>query len=420
MNNINFIYNKNNKFFIYIYVPCGGIFENEKNAGISHVLEHMVFKHSKDYSEKLMFSELTSIGSQYNASTDKDATIYHCISHIDNYKKVVDIMGSLITSPVFDKKEFEIEKKIIIEEINNNVELRMFNNLSLSTILDPDNAYNNLVEGSDETIKKMTIDDLKLYFRKYYKDFSIIINCDEKHKDDVKSYVYKIMGSPKQINFEHISNVLRLNVNKSNNGIYILDNKQKQYITYINFIGYPHMMLRENMILNFIKYFLVSCGLNSILMHELRNKRGLVYGVNISNEIYRYVGIFRLNLNSTNKNIKLILKVIFDVLNKLSKKGLSPELFKYYKKSYLNHMKLGFTNDKAKTEWYGKNIFYGKNISFDEFTNMINEINNEDIKTIGKQVFDLQKSGIFLLGSYKNTNILKKTIEDTIKDYGKV
>jgi predicted Zn-dependent peptidase len=417
MDNICFLYNNNKKFNIYIYASCGSIYENSKNSGISHVLEHMVLKHTKEYSENKLLDELTIIGGEYNAVTERDVTYYYCWSHIDNYKKVLDIMSSVSLNPVFKQNEFDIEKNVVIQEISSDIEQRIINNLSVYTILDKTNAYSYPIEGNVKTINNISIKDLTNYYNKNYKDVLIVVNCDKRYETEVKEYTYKLFGKSKKINFDKLSNVYNLNASKLASKIIVISEDSGSFTTFINFISFPQSMLRENTIINFIRYCLVSCGLKSILLYELRSKRGLVYSVSSINDIYRYIGILRFNITITNKNIMRILGVVFDVINKLKTHGLTPELFNYYKKSYLNHKKYDFTSDSYKTYWYGKNKFYGIEANYQDVIDIIKSITNQDIIDISNKVFNFKQIGILTNGNYGKGITIKNNIQNLLNSY---
>lgn len=413
MDNIQFIYNKNNRFNIYVYASCGSIFENNKNSGISHVLEHMLLKHTKQYNENKLLKELTKVGADYNAVTEKDLTYYYCWSHMNNYKKVLDIISSVALNPIFHKNEFELEKLVVLQEINGDNSDKLLNKFSLLTILGKDNAYIKPIDGNINSINKLTIKDLKLYFTKHYKNLLIVINCDEKYSSKVKDYVYKKFGLPQKINFDRLSNVFKLNVLDFTKQIIVLKDDVSASKTYINFISFPQSMLKENTIVNFIRYILISSGLKSILLTELRSKRGLVYSIQSMNDIYRYIGLLRFRITTTTKNILRIFSIFFNIINKIKKKGILS--LDYYKKSYLNHKRFDFTGDGYKTHWYGRNLFYGNTVLHTDLYKIINSITQEDIIQITNIVFNYDKIGILVNGNY-NINV-ENDIKDLIDSY---
>ena len=101
-----------------VWVKTGSRDENIENNGISHFLEHVVFKGSKKYpSAKIIADELDGMGSEHNAATSKDWTKYYIKSRSSDLEKVLDMLSDVVVNPILASEEIEREKGAIIEEI---------------------------------------------------------------------------------------------------------------------------------------------------------------------------------------------------------------------------------------------------------------------------------------------------------------
>jgi predicted Zn-dependent peptidase len=380
------------------------------------VLEHMVLKHTKDYTERKLLEEITSLGGSYNAVTDRDVTFYYIMTHINNYRKCMDIIKSVLTVPVFQKAELDIERKVVLEEVNRRRDADAdLLNLSYLTVLSPSNKYAQPIEGYEKTLQAITVNDLTQYFKEKYKDTMIVINCDAKSKDEVQRYALRTFGANKNVDFNRISDMYgNMDFSRS---VIIAQRGYKQYTTHITFPSFPRNMTKQNVVLGFIKYCLVSSGLYSILTFQLRSKRGLIYSVSAMNEIYRYLGVFRIVISTSDKHTDLIVSIVFDILNKMKTKGINSKVLKYFKHGYLNEQKYALTNDEFKTIWHGESMFYDCDISDTEYIDLVKSISNEDVKEIASTVFDFYKVGIMSYGRYKSLNVAKQLLEDLIDTY---
>lgn len=416
---LNFIYNNRDVFHIFIYVPAGSIYEPDELRGISHLLEHMVLKHTKEFNEKELLEEITILGGSYNAVTDRDATFYYIMTHKDNYKKSIDILHSVICEPIFKKYELDIERKVVLEEINKRIDsdLNLYN-LSYLTILEPTNKYTFPVEGSTKTLNNITVDDLTKYFRDHYKNFSVFINCDEKNKTEIENYTYHKFGKNQIYNFNDIS-MMYSNLN-FRTMLYVIPKKYTQYSTHIVFPGFIRSMVKENIILNFIKYCLVSAGLYSMLTYQLRSKRGLIYSIYSINEIYRYIGLFKFSILTSDKKTDHILSIIFDILYKLKRNGMTKKLMNYFKKGFLNEQKYALTNEEFKSILHSESTFYASNLSDEDYIKLIKNITTDDIKNIATKIFDFSKMGVLTYGNYTNDKIIKNKLINLINTYNTI
>jgi len=413
---INILNNKNDNFHIIIYVPAGSIYESDQNRGISHLLEHMVLKHTKQYNELGLLKEITALGGSYNAVTDRDTTFYYIMTNSENYKKACDILHSVIYEPVFLHHELDLERKIVLEEIDkrndNDAELM---NLSYLTVLKDDNKYAYPVEGSEKTLNNITTKDLVKYFKEHYSEFNVVVNCDYKIKNEVEKYVLHKFGPNKDVNFTNTG--MMFGSLSFDSRLFVIKRQYKQYTTHLLFPSFPRSMVKENAILTFIKYFLSSAGLYSILMFQLRTKRGLIYSISSMNEVYRYLGIIRFAISTSDKNTDQIINIVLDILYKISSNGLDKNTLNYYKKGFLNEQKYAFTSPEFITSLRGEQLFYDGDIEYSDYINIIKNITNDDIKNISKQVFDFNKLGILTYGKYNNIKSMEAKIIDLVDTY---
>ena len=412
---LNFIYNKKKLFHIFVYVPAGSIYEDENVLGISHMLEHMLFKHTKKYHEKELLEEITTLGGSYNAVTDRDTTFFYIMTHMDNYKKAIDIIHEITRRPVFTQKELELERKVVFEEINKHMDnkIKLFN-LSYLAILDVENKYVRPVEGSIKTLKSITVDHLNKYFDDTYNDVVVTMNCDVGEKKEVEKYANAKFGASSHLSFTKIKEIYNINFKSR---IIAVKDTAYQYSTHILFPSFPREMARENIILNFIRYCLASSGLYSILTYELRSKQGLVYNVHSMCESYRYIGIFRLIISTTSKETIKIVSLILNALQKLRENGMTKKMFNYYKKGIINQQKYAQTNDEFRTILHSEASFYGSNMDDDEYVKIVKNITINEVITVAKQIFDMKKIGIFTSGQYKSTNVIENSLIDAVQNF---
>jgi predicted Zn-dependent peptidase len=429
INQVNFLYNTNNLFIITVYVPCGSIYENydsnknKKIAGLSHFLEHLLFKHTENFTGSEILHEFTRIGGYYNASTDKDETMYYVKTLSENYKTAVDLLYDIVVKPVFLQDDINTERKIVLEELAQSKDdfSDTLYEESTTTLLSSNNIYTPSVIGKKTHLQTLNIKDIIKYYKQHYKDVMVVINCDKTFKTEIKRYVSSKFGDNKMISFYEPKLQLLADrfQNETNKRIRIEVNETYQYNTSILFPSFKFCNSYKNTLLNFVKFCLTDAGLYSILSYEIREKRGLVYSIKMSNERMRYLGILRVTFGTSNKDICGILKVILDIINNMKKHGLTYEQLEYFKDSYKNSIMYRFTNEEYRASWYGDNWFYGSKQTQDELIKAIDKINNNDVKRICKEVFCLDKIGFYTNGNYDNPQELYVSIKDIIETYSR-
>ena len=102
---------------INIGIKVGALYESIKEKGISHFIEHALFKGTKNRSDEELNEELEALGGEYNAYTDYDATVYTISCLMEEFENAVELLGDMIINPKFDKSEIEKERGVILSEI---------------------------------------------------------------------------------------------------------------------------------------------------------------------------------------------------------------------------------------------------------------------------------------------------------------
>jgi predicted Zn-dependent peptidase len=144
--------------------------ETDDIAGISHFLEHMVFKGSeKRPSTEIISKAADSIGAQYNAYTGKEYTVYYIKTSPDNFKLALDIVGDMVTKPLLSEKELKKEKGTIIQEAKmyeDNPNLSIFGHME--SVLYGKTPLGREIIGLIKSIKSTNSKKMRQYFEKYY------------------------------------------------------------------------------------------------------------------------------------------------------------------------------------------------------------------------------------------------------------
>jgi predicted Zn-dependent peptidase len=155
---------------VLVMVEAGSKYENKENNGISHFLEHMVFKGTpKRPQASLISKELDSLGAHYNAFTGQEYTGYYAKADARHFDRILDVVSDMYLNPLFDKAEIEKEKGVIIEE------MRMYQDLPqrhvhdvLAELLFPGQPAGWNVIGTEQTIKSFTRDHFVKYRSEHY------------------------------------------------------------------------------------------------------------------------------------------------------------------------------------------------------------------------------------------------------------
>lgn len=413
---LHMVTNKKHIFSMFVYVPSGSIYESPNQKGISHFLEHMMFRNKGESSN--ISKTLTSIGGKYNATTYKDTTCFFIVTTDEHYKEVIDMLHQITCMHNFSPSELQVERKVVLEELGQSGGLQSnVADLTYKSVLAASNKYTNSVIGTKHSLSSITMSDLKNYIKARYKNMMIMINCDYRTKQNVEKYVCKKFKICVGDKFKIDEPWLVKGSQAIEPKLIFINSSSPQYVTAMTFATFPGNLAKENVVLKFIQYCLTSSGLHSILNEAIRVKKGLVYTVSSYVDPMRYIGLFYIQFQSTNKRTDVIINLVLDMLNSLKTRGLTPKSFEYFMKSYKSTLKVKLSDEASRTEYHGLNTFYGATSDDNTMMHLVDTITNEDIRRVSQMAFDFHRLGILSIGYYDDLDNMNYQVEKVIMAY---
>ncbi len=299
---------------LQVTVNTGSIFENDKQRGISHFIEHMLFEGTKTRDSYTISREVESLGAEFGAFTSNSRTCYYTLSINKNFDKCLEIVHDILTNPLFDEKIVDKERKIILNEIRlREDEPRFFQWQVFTQTLFQKHPVKYPIIGFRDTVNKIKSKDLFEYFHKQYAPNNLVIsivgNIPDPTKKIISLFDSKAKAKKKKI-FSMEKPGKKINVKK------IKRNIQQSY----QIIGYKTVsrLHKDSYTLDVIRAILAK-GLSGKLFREIRTKHGLAYDVGANHEAGRDYGFFAAYVNTQKKNLdkskNIILKVLGDVGN---------------------------------------------------------------------------------------------------------
>ena len=166
-----------NSVAVGIWVKTGSTCETPEENGISHLIEHMLFKGTKERTAKQIAVDMDKIGGQINAFTSKECTCYHARVTPDKLDVAVDVLADLFQNSTLDSQELEKEKGVVIEEIamvNDNVEELAHE--KISELFFTGSTLSKPILGPAENIQRFTRDDLGNYIHRHYYPANVVVS----------------------------------------------------------------------------------------------------------------------------------------------------------------------------------------------------------------------------------------------------
>jgi len=401
---------------IEVLLPVGSRYETKDLNGASHFIEHMMFKGTKRRPSALLVAkELDSLGARYNAFTSKDHTGYW-IKAVDNKtEKAFDILSDMVFNSVFDKEEFEKEKKVILEEIKMYEENPLLHIEDMfEKVLFGSHPLGWLVSGDMPTVQKMSQQKLMAYKEKFYQpnQMIVVVAGNIKNQEAVK-LVKKYFGAYQSKNNKTVFPSFKNEEKKSWPKANILFKDTNQVQIALGGLGYSyhHRDLEAASVLSLI----LGGNMSSRLFTEIRVKRGLAYFVEMELGVYQDTGSFEIRAGVDKNRTEETLKVILEELNKIKKQGVSKEELTRAKDYIEGTMKLSFEESATLASWYGRQLLLvGKIIEPKEKLKKIKMVSQSDIQRIANQLFKNKNLSLAMIGPFKENRQFLRILQDEI------
>ncbi|MBE6053797.1 MAG: insulinase family protein [Clostridium sartagoforme] len=301
---------------INIGVKVGSLYEEINEKGISHFIEHMLFKGTKKRSYEELNDELEFLGGEYNAYTDYTSTVYTISCLEDEIINAIDILGDMIINPAFDSAELEKERGVILAEMRaSKDDIEDFSFKKTNEVAFESNPLRYDVAGLEKNVKSYKRNDLLEYYNRYYiPNNSLITIVSSLEHDDAFNEIKKVFSlwKPSEKKEKFISK--EINVPK----LVTTTKKNIEQNTIVHLYTFYDLGKDLELPLRILNHRLGESS-NSLLFREVREKRGLAYdiytSIDMTNNVktlYIYTSVGEEDLKSAMEAIE---KTIVSVKN---------------------------------------------------------------------------------------------------------
>lgn len=394
---------------VVIMSGVGSRYESDKESGLSHFIEHMLFKGTEKRPTALSISEeLDSIGGEYNAFTSKDRTGYYAKVDAKHIELALDIVSDMYLNSKLDWEEIEREKGAILQELNMyRDDPRRYVGDLFEELLYP-NPLGRQIVGNKKTIRLFKRKHFLNYMNRFYVANNTVICVAGKFNEDkilekIGNYFSEMRNSEKpgfEKNFDNqMKPSLRLAYKKTD---------QTHLMVGVRGYGDNH---KDRFALSLLSVILGG-NMSSRLFIEVRERRGLAYYVGTGTEMYNECGYFAAQAGVAHKNLKLTIEVILNEFKKLTKEKVSPkELQKakdFVKSRSVMHME---SSDELAMFYIDQEVTRNKIMTLEEKFRAIDKVRESDIMRVAKDIFKEKNINLAVIGPHKNKEDIRSLLK---------
>ncbi len=385
---------------IGIWIRVGSRDENETNNGISHFIEHIMFKGTKNRTAKQIAEALDAVGGQLNAFTSKEYTCYYVKVLDEHVELAIEILSDMILNSNFNEEDIQKERNVILEEIKmyEDTPDDIVHDIFTTSIL-KNHPLGRPIIGTKEILTALTRDDLEDFYKTYYVPSNIVIAVagNLEHNLIVQSIGEKFVTLTGK-------GLQRETIQPSISQAAIYRGKEVEQVHLC--LGGEGLPIKHNDIyaLNLLNNILGG-GLSSRLFQTIREQMGLAYSVYSYHSSYHETGLFSIYAGLSAENLDKFIKTVFLELEEIKKKGFTETELQRAKNQLKGGILLGMESSGSRMSRLGKSILnIGQVVTPDEIINRVEKVDLKDLDTLANKIFDIDRFSITAVGP-KNKNI---------------
>lgn len=396
--------------------PVGSRYEDHKISGVSHFVEHMLFKGTeKRPTSQEITRTFDAVGAQYNAFTSKEYTGYYVKIAQGKQALAFDILSDMIFHSTFKHEEVEKEKGAIVEE------LRMYKD---NPLMDIDDTFETLlfdgnplgwnIGGTEDTVRGVSRDELWDHYQRHYspqtmalvvagaidqkrlKKFVAHFSQKQAPKNATKPTYYKTQYPPFKLGakkplFDRVA---------------VKEKKVDQAQLILGFPALPHNHPDRYALA--ILTTVLGGGMSSRLFSEVREKRGLAYMVKCDATSYRDTGLMAVKAGLDPARIAEAIKVVREELKKIVEEPISEKELSDARNYLTGHIALQLEDSFNEANWYAEKFLFAKKMeTFDEMNKQLKKVTVKAVQKVAKNLIDFDEMRLAAIGPFTKEKLIE-------------
>lgn len=392
-----------------VLVEAGSDYESKEINGLSHFLEHMCFKGTTNRTGEEINYDLDSLGAESNAFTGDEVTGYYAKAHSKKVGKILDIVSDMYLNPTFPEHDIEIEKGVIMEEIN------MYKDMPSRVawyvweeLLYGDQPAGRTTLGPKENIKKFTREDFVKYHQTHYmpQKTTVVVAGNIDNKIILKQVEEKF-GLAENTK---ITKKPKVKISQKTPAVKIENKKSDQSHIRIGFHAFK-LGDKRNAALRVAKVILGS-GMSSRLFKKMRDELGMCYYTRAMLNNGADSGNFLVGAGVGSARAEEAVSVIIDEFKKLRDEEITEKELKKAKEFIMGNMATSHETSEAWADFFGFQEIMNQDIrNLKQLEKEIKAVTVSDIKKVLKQVFKNEKLNLAIVGPHKDGSKFKKLLK---------
>jgi predicted Zn-dependent peptidase len=383
-----------------IWIRAGGRYESFKEKGISHFLEHILFKGTRHYSCRKIKESIEGVGGSLNGFTSEELTCYLVKIPSRYLKLALDILSDMVLYPALPAAEITKEKQVILEEI------KMYRDLPqsyvyelLDELLWPKQPLGSPIIGSVASVSSISRKEIVSFKNNFYTPSNIVVSAaGSLDYDKFLKATERIFSSQVKL---QLNNFIPAQETQEVPQLKLFPKETEQTHLALGF----HAFKRDHPLRHAlgILHVIMGANMSSRLFNELREKRGLAYEIGTQVKRFHDTGAFMVHAGIDNKKVEESISLILKELNRAKLSLPSVEEFRRAKEFYIGQLILALEVTLDHMLWIGESVAtLDKVFTQEEIIREVKRVEPEDIRRVARSIFREENLSLALIGPLKH------------------
>lgn len=384
---------------IGVWVGNGSRNESVEENGISHFIEHMLFKGTLKRTAEEIAGTIDSYGGQINAFTAREYTCYYT-KMLDTHADIAaDVLSDIIFNSLLLEESVDLERRVIKEEINmyEDTPEELVYDLMYETVWRNTSMGRNIL-GTYDSLELINAQSMKNYLKYHYTAANIVISISGNYDDSFFDILEEFFGNQELIKESPYMPPAKY---QAGNILRTKDIEQVQLVAAFDGIDVYDESVYDLLVFNNI----FGSGMSSRLFQNIREKRGLVYSIGAGHSAYIGTGIFDISAAMSKESVWHVSELIADEINIIKKDKLTRTEVESAKEQLKGSYILSYESTGARMQGAGRSMLLNKPIySQEDILNKINNVSINSVADIIDRIFEPSKLSIAVVGPIDNVD----------------
>ena len=378
-----------------VFVKNGSRHEPQELSGISHFIEHMLFKGTQNRSALAIAEEIDTVGGNLNAYTTKEYTCFYAKMLDENLDTALDVLSDMLLRPKLDDGDIALEKNVVYEEIAmyEDAPEDMVHEMIMETAWGKESGLGASTLGTRETLSKIDAKVIRDYMAQTYTPKNCVIAVAGNFGDDLAAHIERYFGT-----WAGTCEVTEAFHEQYSAGCLLRKKEIEQVHFCLGFPAYPSEDERNYPALAFNNVF--GAGMSSALFQKIREQRGLVYSIFSYMASYLDTGMFIISASMKPENLEEVLTLVYNEIEAAKQQPLDEKTMFKAKQQLKGNYILGLENVSSRMQSIGRaKLLLDKVRTPEEILGRIERINPENTYDCTKEIFDFAKMSASAIGN---------------------